>query len=201
MDVDFRLQDGDESLGDDLFADGELLLDDSLDALFVRLLDDGAHLRAKDMALYGAVEEGGESVDGLHELYAVLLGGESLVNLQNRHDAFLLPQVVCRIEVVDLAIHRVFEEDGRENLLFCERGAFDDARAHLMNAREHFLVVGIGALIDAVSLQRLRRRTAALVEGGDEALAAGHAIELLLIHFAYLLKSFPVLLYLYACRK
>ena len=56
VDVDLGLEDGDEPLADDLHADLELLIDDSTDAVRVRLFDDGAHLCAEDVTLVRAVK-------------------------------------------------------------------------------------------------------------------------------------------------
>ena len=187
VDVDLGFEDGDESLADDLHADLELLVDDGTDAVGVRLFDDGAHLRTEDVTLVRAVKQLVESRDRLHELNAVLLVGKSLVDLEDGDDALFLPEVVCGVEVVDLAIHRVLEEDCREDAALVERGALDDACAHFMDAREHLLLATVGALVDAVRLECLRRGAAALIECGDKAFVFGHTFELFLIHWTYLL--------------
>ena len=187
VDVNLGFEDGDESLADDLHADLELLVDDGADAVRIRLLDNGAHLRAKDMALVCAVEQFVEIGDRLHELDAVLLLRKPLVDLQDGDDALLIPEEICGKEAVDPAIHGVLKEDCREDLVFVEGGAFDDARAHLVDAREHLLVAVVGTLVDAVRLERLWRGAAALVERRDEALVMRHASELFLIHWTYLL--------------
>ena len=187
VDVDLGLEDGDEPLADDLHADLELLVNDGADAIGVRLFDDGAHLRAEDVTLVRSVKQRVKSRDGLHELNAVLLVGKPLVDLEDGDDALLIPEEISGKEAVDLAIHCVLEEDCREDAALVERGALDDACAHLVDAREHFLLAAVGTLVDAVRLQRLRRGAAALVKCGDEAFVLGHAFELLLIHWTYLL--------------
>ena len=187
VDVDLGLEDGDESLADDLHADLELLVDDGTDAVGVRLFDDGAHLCTEDVTLVSAVKQLVESRDGLHELNAVLLVGKPLVDLEDGDDALLIPEEISGKEAVDLAIHRVLEENCREDTAFVERGALDDAGAHLMDAREHLLLAVVGTLVDAVRLQRLRRGAAALIECGDKAFVFGHTFELFLIHWTYLL--------------
>ena len=158
VDVNLGFEDGDESLADDLHADLELLVDDGADAVRIRLLDNGAHLRAKDMALVCAVEQFVEIGDRLHELDAALLLRKPLVDLQDGDDALLIPEEICDKEAVDL-----------------------------VDAREHLLVAVVGALVDAVRLERLWRGAAALVERRDEALVMRHASELFLIHWTYLL--------------
>ena len=187
VDIDLGLEDGDEPLRDDVLTERKLLVDDGADAVGIGLLDDGAHLRPEDVTLICTVEECAEPRDGLHELNAVRLGREPLVDLQDGDDALLLPEIVGRVEPVDLAVHRVLKENGGKNLALVECGALDDARAHLVNARKHLLVAVVGALVDAVCLQRLRRRAAALIECGDKALIVLHAGELLLIHGGFLL--------------
>ena len=187
VDIDLGLEDGDEPLRDDVLTERKLLVDDGADAIGIGLLDDGAHLRPEDVTLICTVEECAEPRDGLHELNAVRLGREPLVDLQDGDDALLLPEIVGRVEPVDLAVHRVLKENGGKDLALVECGALDDARAHLVNARKHLLVAVVGALVDAVCLQRFRRRAAALIECGDKALIVLHAGELLLIHGGFLL--------------
>ena len=187
VDVDLWLEDGDEALCDDLLAKCKLLVDDGTDAVRVCLLDDRAHLRAENVACVRAVKECAEVRDGLHELDAVRLGREPLVDLQDGDDALLLPEIVGRVEPVDLAVHRVLKKNGGKDLALVECGALDDARTHLVNARKHLLVAVVGTLFDAVCLQRLRRRAAALIECGDKALIVLHAGKLLLIHRGFLL--------------
>ena len=171
----------------DLHSDDELLVDDGADAALVRLFDDGAHLRAEDVTFVRAVEQRVESGDRLHELNAILLLGETLVDFEEGDDALFLPEVVCGVEVVDLAIHRVLEEDCAEDAALVERGALDDTRTHLMDAREHFLLAAVSTLVDTVRLERLRCGAAALVKRGDKAFVFGHTFELFLIHWTYLL--------------
>ena len=187
VDVDLGLEDGDEPLADDLHADLELLVDDGADAVGVRLFDDGAHLCAEDVTLVRAVKQRVKPRDGLHQLNAVFLVRESLVHLEDGDNALLVPEKICREEAVDLAIHGVLKENCREDLVLVERGALDDAGAHLVNAREHLLLAVVGTLVDAVRLECLRRGAAALVECRDKALVMLHAPELFLIHWAYLL--------------
>ena len=187
VDVNLGFEDGDESLRDDLQADLELLVDDGADAVRIRLLDNGAHLRAEDVALVCAVEQCIEIGDRLHELDAVLLLRKPLVDLQDGDDALLIPEEICGEKAVDPAIHGVLKEDCREDLVLVEGGTFDDAGAHLVDAREHLLIAVVGALVDAVRLERLRCGAAALVERRDEAFVLGHAFELFLIHWTYLL--------------
>ena len=187
VDIDLGLEDGDEPLRDDVLTERKLLVDDGADAVGIGLLDDGAHLRPEDVTLICTVEECAEPRDGLHELNAVRLGREPLVDLQDGDDALLLPEIVGRVEPVDLAVHRVLKENGGKDLALVECGALDDARTHLVNARKHLLVAVVGALVDAVCLQRFRRRAAALIECGDKALIVLHAGELLLIHGGFLL--------------
>ena len=129
VDVDLGFEDGDEPLADDLHADLELLVNDGADAVGVRLFDDGAHLRAENVACVRAVKECAEVRDGLHELDAVRLGRKPLVDLQDGDDALFLPEIVGGVEPVDLAVHCVLKEDGGKDFALVECGALDDARA------------------------------------------------------------------------
>ena len=190
VDVDLWLEDGDEALCDDILTERKLLVDDGADAAGICLLDDRAHLRAENVACVRAVKECAEVRDGLHELDAVCLGREPLVDPQDGDDALFLPEIVGGVELVDLAVHCVLKEDGGKDFALVECGALDDARAHLVNARKHLLVTVVGALVDAVCFQCLRRRAAALIECGDKALVVLHAGELLLVHNRFLLVCF-----------
>ncbi len=119
---------------------------------------------------------------GFIDLRAVLLVGQTLVDLQERHDVLDVPQVVGRRAALDLAVHRLLEQDRAHDAVAVEGRAGDDAGAHLVHQVEHLLVAGVGVLGDAVELQRLRRAAAALVERGDEAGAALGLLELVVVH-------------------
>src|SRR3546814_14637728 len=82
----------------------------------------------------------------------------------------------------DLAVHRHLEEDGAQDLAAVEARALDDPAAHLVDAVEHLLLVGVRVLAHAVELQRLGRAATALVERGDEALPLAHLLVLPSIH-------------------
>ena len=92
---------------------------------------------------------------GFINLDAVLLGRESLVHLQERHDMFHVPEVVRRRPSVDVPVHRVFEQDGADNPVAREARAGDDAGSHLMHEIEHLIVVGPGVVLDAVEARRV----------------------------------------------
>ena len=171
-------------------VDVDLGFEDGADAVGVRLFDDEAHLCAEDVTLVRAIKQCVKPRDGLHELNAVLLVGKPLVDLEDGDDALLIPEEIGGKEAVDLTVHCVLKEDCREDSALVERGALDDAGAHLVNARKHLLFTVVGALVDAVCFQCLRRRAAALIECGDKALVVLHAGELLLVHNRFLLVCF-----------
>ena len=83
---------------------------------------------------------------------------------------------------VDLAVHRVLEQDDAEDAVAVEAGTGDDPSAHRVHQREHLVVARVLALVDAVELERLRRAAAALVEGGDEAGALLDLLVLVVVH-------------------
>lgn len=53
----------------------------------------------------------------------------------------------------------------------------------------HFLVGAPGTGFNAVTLQRLGGTASGLIKSGNEALAAGHAFKLFLVHIDLLLSS------------
>ncbi len=57
----------------------------------------------------------GEATDRLHHLGPVDGVGETLVDLQERHDVLDRPEVLGRSEPADLAIHRLLEQDRAEH--------------------------------------------------------------------------------------
>ena len=77
---------------------------------------------------------------------------------------------------LDLAVHRVLEQDRTEDPIATEVRAGDDARAHLVDNAEHLLVTRVAVLIDSVQAQRLGRAATTLIEGGDE---TGFVLDLL----------------------
>src|SRR5690606_20279972 len=102
VDVDLGLDDGHETRGEHLAAELELLVDDGGDARLARLLDDRALLGAEHAVAGGPGEELVEAGDRLHELDAVGLLLEALVDLEEGDDALLLPQVLRRALAADL---------------------------------------------------------------------------------------------------
>ena len=62
----------------------------------------------------------------LHELHAVGLVDQALVDLEERHHALHLPQVLGGATALDLAVHRALEQDGAEDAIAAEARAGDD---------------------------------------------------------------------------
>ena len=89
----------------------------------------------------------------LHDLGAVGLVGEPLVDLEEGDDALHVPEVRGRALALDLPVHRVLEQDGAEHPIAGEARAGDDPGAHLVDAVEHLLVVRVRVLPDAVELR------------------------------------------------
>src|SRR5680860_45794 len=80
-------------------------------------------------------------------------------------------------------LHRVLEEDGAEDPVTIEGRTLDDSRSHLVDEREHLVVVArVRRLVDPVQLESLRRAAAALIQRGDEASPLPDLLELLLVH-------------------
>ena len=91
----------------------------------------------------------------------------------------LVPQVLGGPHALNVAIHRVLEQDRTEDAIAAEALARDDARAHLMDLGEHLVVAGVFALLDAVEPQCLGRGATALIEGSDEPVLGFDLVELL----------------------
>jgi hypothetical protein len=113
---------------------------------------------------------------------AISLGGQALVDLQERHHTLDRPQVVGRPAPFDRGVHRPFEQDRSEDSVAVEARARDDARPHLVHQPEHLFVVGVGILRDAVREQRLWRTAAALIERPDEPVVVLDLLHLLHVH-------------------
>src|SRR6478735_6510683 len=182
VDVDLGLDDRDQVVAEDLPADLELLVHDRLHTTRVRELDDRAHLGAEDALAQRALEQVVETRHRLHDLHAVGLVGQALVDLQERDHLLHIPQELRRALALDLAVHGPLEEDGAEDARAVEARAGDDPAPHRVHAVEHLVVAGVLALLDAVELERLRRAPTALVECGDEAGTALDGGEHVLVH-------------------
>ena len=83
------------------------------------------------------VEQRGQVRHGFHQMDAVFLLGQTLVHFQKRHDAFHVPKIIRGGLAFDVAVHRALKQDRAEDPVAVETGAGDDARAHLMDQREH----------------------------------------------------------------
>ena len=118
----------------------------------------------------------------LHQLHAVRLVGQALVDLQEWHHLLHGPQVVGTAPALDLAVHRLLEQDRAQDAIAVERRAGDDPRAHRVDQVEHLLLARIGILLEAVQAERLRRAAATLIERGDEASGGLELLVLLRIH-------------------
>ena len=107
----------------------------------------------------------------LHDLHAAGFVFETLVDLQERHDLLLRPEILGAAQSLDLAIHGPLEEDRTENPVSVEGFARDHARAHGVDQIEHLGIGRVLRLGDSVETQGLGGAATALIEGGDEALA------------------------------
>jgi hypothetical protein len=183
VDINLRLDDGHQAGCTNLFAHFELLGDHRLDSCGIGLFHDGAHLGAKNPFGFCFFEQGIEGRIGLHQLHPVGLVSEALIDLENGHDVFYVPQIVCCRLASKFTIHGAFKQDGGKNPRAAEGGAHDNACAHFVHQREHAFLVGPGARIDAIKLQGLGGRTTALVERSDEARCLAHFFELQFVIF------------------
>src|SRR5829696_8310421 len=104
----------------------------------------------------------------LHQLYAVDLGRESFVDLDERNDSLAFPQVSRRSHAGHVAVHRLLEQNRAEDVIAVKGGGADDPAAELVHQVEHLLLSGVRRLRHAVRRQSLSRATAALVESGEK---------------------------------
>ena len=176
VDVDLGLHDRDQPGGNHLARKVELLLDHGADAVAVGLVDDRAFLGPED-ALFGSrAQRGGKAGDGVHQLHGARPLGQPLVDLEERHHAAFVPDVVGHLPAIHAFAQGAFEQDGTDDLVAVEIGGLHDPGAHLLDFGEHRLFAVIVGGLHPVERQRLRGRAAALVQGGDEPPAAGNAI-------------------------
>ncbi len=119
---DFRLDDRDEPVAEDLSTDFELLLHDGGDAGLIRIGDYRAHLGTEDALLHRAGEQGIEIGHRLHQLHTILLGGQPLINFEERHHTAILPQIGRDRLALGLAIHGLLEQDGGDDLVAGKTG-------------------------------------------------------------------------------
>ncbi len=131
-------------------------------------LHDRAHLGAEHALGHAPVEQLVEAADRLHQLDAVGLVGQALVDLQERDDTLDLPEVVAGVLALDLAVHGLLEQDRPEHAVAREARAGDDPAAHLVDRGR------TSRRRPSTRPRRCRRASApwacsaALVEGGDE---------------------------------
>ena len=182
FDADLRLDDRHQVMTRDCLGGLELLVDDRRDPAPIRLLDERAHFGAEDALGDGTLQQGLQFRQRLHQLDAVLHVGETLVDLDERHDVLLLPQEVDGVHAVDGPVHRLLEEDRCQDLVAGEAGALDQPGARLMHEVEHLALVAVGVFGDPVEGQRFGGAAAALIQRGNEAPARTHLFELLFVH-------------------
>ena len=148
VDINLRLQDGHHALGQNTGPLGELLVNDGSDTRFASLLDHRTHLGTEDPFGSTTVQELFQARVGLHQLDAIRLVGQSLVDLEERNHTLGIPQVLGRGATIDLTIHRALEKDGPE--VTAEGRAGDDAGPHGVDLVEHLVIAGIRIRINAV---------------------------------------------------
>ena len=174
VDVHLGLEDRHQTVREDLLTPLKLLCHDSLDALLISLLDDTALLGTEDVVLHSILAEVVETGEVLHQLHAILLLAEALVDLEERNDVEVVPEVVRGLLAVDLTAHGALEEDHTDDLMLSKAGALDHTGTHLVDELKHLRLVAPGILGQTVGLQCLGRRATTLVKGTNKALAVLH---------------------------
>ena len=169
-------------MGQDLFANLKLLRHHILDTLGICRIDHRAHFRAENSGLYRPRKQRIQIGHGFHHFHAIGGLGQAFIDLQKRHHAALFPHELRGGFAGHLAIHRHFKQNRTDDARAGERGRLGDAGAHGVHQIKHFLVIAIGAGVDAIKLQRLGCRAARLVERCDKSLACADLVCLLGIH-------------------
>ncbi len=182
VNIDLGLDDRHQPGRQDPPADVELLGGHRLHARGVGGCDHRAHLGAEHAGRARPLQQRVEPGHRLHHLGVVGSLGEPLVDLEERHHRLVLPQVSRRGPAVDGSVHGHLEEDRPDDPVAAERGGRADAAAHGVDQVEHLGLAVVVGLVDPVEAQRLGGAAAALVEGGDEAVAAADLVEHLSVH-------------------
>jgi DNA-binding CsgD family transcriptional regulator len=115
LDADLGLQDRHQAGLPDPLRVRELLVDDRFDTGRVGVGDERPHLGAEHVVPVRLLELVVQRVDGLHELHVVLDGGQAEVDLQERHHVLGFPQVLTAGDALDVAFHRLYEQDRPEH--------------------------------------------------------------------------------------
>ncbi len=171
VDINFRLEDGDKSVGEDLVTNLELLVDDSLDPFFVEFLDVRSHLGSEDSLGLCTLQQSIETWVGLHDLNSVFEGSESLVALQEGDDLFLFPKEGRGRDSVDLAIHGVLEKNGTKSTVSLKTRRLDNAGSNLVDDVEHGdFTQDVLILFDSEGLEGLWSGSSRLIEGSKVAI-------------------------------
>ena len=75
----------------------------------IRGIDHASHLGPKDVIRECSITQFIQVRNWFHQLHTVLLGLESFIDLENRYDRLLLPEIFRRRNTLDLSIHCIFE--------------------------------------------------------------------------------------------
>ena len=182
LDVNFRLQHRHHAMRQHLLAHFKLLLHDRGNAFAIGRVDDGTLLRAEYAQRAGAGQQCVKFGHRLHQLDTVHLVFQTLVDLDEGHDALFDQRRRGRL-AVHLTIHRAFKQDRTDHLVARESGGGNDPAAHLVNEAEHLLFTGPCGFLDPVAFQCLGGRTAALVQCGHKAVTVREFLEhILMLH-------------------
>ena len=175
-------QDRHHARAQNLLAHFELLLHDRGNPHRIGGRNHRPLLGAENPGLGGALQKRIQRRHRFQHLAAVLFLFQTLVDLQEGHDTALFPQIGGGRNAVDVAVHRLFEQDRAHHLVAGKGARLDDPRPHRMDQVIHLGFVRIGVFGDAIEPQRLRRRAARLVKRGNEALALAHVFHHRLRH-------------------
>ena len=118
----------------------------------------------------------------LHKLYTMFQRSQPLVNLQNRENPLLIPQIICRILPVHLTIHGVLKQNSCEYMLACKGRARHNSGSHFMNQIKHFFIVMIRIFCDTIQSKCFGCTASALIKCGNKPFACVHANTFRILH-------------------
>ena len=163
--------DRDHPMAQDLLTDHELLRHQGGNAVGRGGIYDRAHLGAENAFAGGMCQKRIKVGHGFHQAHAVGFILKAFVNLEERHNAALLPQIGGGGLATDLAVHCHFKQDRANHPVSGKGGRLRDARAHGMDQVKHLGLRAIGGGLNAIKAKRLGGGAARLVEGCDKTLA------------------------------
>ena len=117
VNINLRLQYGNQSRSGNAKPDFKLLIHNLFDAHRVSLLNHGTHLSSENMPLHRTYKEFIQPRNRLHQPDSVRFLCQTLIHLQDRDDTLLLPQVIRSQLIPNLPLHGILKKDGCQDMV------------------------------------------------------------------------------------